>query len=125
MMKLVRVLLVSLLFCEACCAQQNAVQPEKPSGGDAVQGKTTFMEMGCYACHGTTGAGGGTVGPRLAPTPVEFSRVLRELRTPVLKMPRYSGRLLTDQQVSDIYAYLKSIPAGKSASEIPILTRMP
>jgi mono/diheme cytochrome c family protein len=37
-------------------------------------------------------------------------------------MPPYSTAVLSDQDAANIYAYLMSIPAGKSASTIPALS---
>jgi hypothetical protein len=36
-------------------------------------------------------------------------------------MPPYTAKVVTDQDVADIYAYLQSIPAAPPASSIPIL----
>ena len=99
-----------------------AVAAETPSG-DATNGKRLFMAYGCYACHGTTGAGGGFAGPRIAPNPLPFPGVKSKLRTASGRMPVFSETVLKDAEVADIYAYLQSIPAGRSAHEIDLLNR--
>jgi mono/diheme cytochrome c family protein len=91
--------------------------------GDPVEGKRLFLADGCYQCHGTTGAGGGIAGPRLAPNPLPLEGVRAKLRTPSGRMPVYTAALLNDAQVADIVAYLQSIPPGKSAQDIPLLNR--
>jgi len=88
-----------------------------------VNGKRLFMMVGCYECHGTTGAGGGPAGPRLAPNPLPFVGVKAKLRTASGRMPVFSEAVLKDAEVADIYAYLQSIPAGKSARDIELLSR--
>lgn len=90
--------------------------------GDAANGKRLFMTVGCYQCHGTTGAGGGMAGPRLAPNPLPFVGVKAKLRTPSGRMPVFSEAVLKDAEIADIYAYLQSIPAGKSARDIELLS---
>ena len=95
-------------------AQQGA-----PSG-DAARGKALFMQDGCYACHGTAGHGE-PYGPRLAPNPLPFEVVMGQLRHPRANMPRYAPQYVSDQDVADIYAYLASVPAGRKASDIPLL----
>ena len=88
---------------------------------DPVNGKRLFMTVGCYECHGTTGAGGGPAGPRLAPNPLPFVGVKAKLRTASGRMPVFSEAVLKDSEIADIYAYLQSIPAGKSARDIELL----
>jgi mono/diheme cytochrome c family protein len=91
--------------------------------GDATKGRKQYMDFGCSQCHGTTGAGGGWQGPKIAPNPMAYAAFAYQLRTPRAQMPHYPQRLLSDQDVADIYAYMKSIPAGKPASQIELLKR--
>ena len=72
--------------------------------GDAANGKRLFMTVGCYECHGTTGAGGGIEGPRLAPNPLPFVGVKAKLRTASGRMPVFSEAVLKDAEIADIYA---------------------
>jgi mono/diheme cytochrome c family protein len=99
-----------------------ALAAETPSG-DAVNGKRLFMTYGCYECHGTTGAGGGIAGPRIAPNPLPLLGVKSKLRTASGRMPVYAETALKDAEIADIYAYLQSIPTGRSAHEIELLNR--
>ncbi len=91
------------------------------SHGDPVEGKRLFLADGCYQCHGTTGAGGGPAGPRLAPNPLPLEGVKAKLRTASGRMPVYTAKVLSDTQIADIVAYLQSIPSGKPARDIPLL----
>jgi mono/diheme cytochrome c family protein len=91
--------------------------------GDAINGKRVFFADGCFYCHGTTGAGGGNAGPRLAPNPLPLEAVTAKLRTDSGRMPVYSPSVLQDSEIADIVAYLQSIPNGKSAKDIPLLSR--
>jgi len=91
--------------------------------GDPAEGKRLFLTYGCYQCHGTTGAGGGMAGPRLAPDPLPLEGVKAKLRTASGRMPVYTAALVTDAQIADIVAYLQSIPSGKPARDIPLLNR--
>lgn len=107
----------ALLSMGLLCAAALAQEPH----GDPVQGKRLFLAYGCYQCHGTTGAGGGTAGPRLAPNPLPLEVVKAKLRTPSGRMPVYTSAVVTDTQIADLVAYLQSIPSGKPAKDIPLL----
>ena len=89
--------------------------------GDPAEGKRLFLADGCYQCHGTTGAGGGMAGPTLAPGPLPLEGVKAKLRTASGRMPVYTAALISDAQIADIVAYLRSIPAGKPAKDIGLL----
>jgi|SRR4051794_39361132 mono/diheme cytochrome c family protein len=108
--------------CLAIVLCMLAAAAETPAG-NPTSGKGLFMAYGCYECHGTTGAGGGVAGPRLAPNPLPLLGVEAKLRTASGRMPVYSEKVLTDAQIADIYAYLANIPNGKSAREIEMLNR--
>ena len=90
--------------------------------GNAARGKQLYLATGCYQCHGTRGEGGGNAGPRLAPTPIPFEGLVLQLRHPRARMPIYTAVVMPDTDVADIYAYLLSVPKGKTAAEIPILS---
>ena len=114
--------IVTSLLLAALTAASAAAETSAPAG-DAAAGQKTFMAVGCYTCHGTMGAGGGSTGPRIAPGPLPYAFVLRQIRHPAQRMPAYSSRMISDQQVADIVAYLRSVPADRPAAERAILTR--
>lgn len=89
--------------------------------GNPVAGQRLFLAYGCYQCHGTTGAGGGPAGPKLAPNPLPLEGIRAKLRTASGRMPVYTAALVPDAQLADIVAYLNSVPAGKAAQDIPML----
>jgi mono/diheme cytochrome c family protein len=91
--------------------------------GNAANGKRVYFADGCFYCHGTTGAGGGNAGPRLAPNPLPLQGVKAKVRTASGRMPVYSPAVLQDLEIADIVAYLQSIPQGKAAKDIPALNR--
>lgn len=87
--------------------------------GNATRGKQLYYDTGCYQCHGTRGAGG--AGPRLAPQPIPIEAFKLQLRHPRIRMPVYTAVVMSDTDVADIYAFLLTIPKGRSAAEIPML----
>ena len=100
-------------------AGSTALAADKPS--NVARGKQLYLATGCYQCHGTRGEGGGGAGPRLAPGPIPYAGWLQQLRRPRVRMPVYTAVVMPDNDVADIYAYLQSVPKGKTASEIPML----
>ncbi|HEV3140310.1 MAG TPA: cytochrome c [Vicinamibacterales bacterium] len=89
---------------------------------NAANGKRVFEKDGCYECHGYAGQGGRD-GARIAATTMPAPAFVRYVRRPSGAMPAFTQKVLSDQELADIYAYLKSLPAAKSANEIPLLNR--
>ena len=104
--------------------------------GDATRGKTIYNEKyKCYSCHGYSGQNG--PGAKLVPMKmtqtafIAFVRVPREPRpgsSPAGqqdRMPAYSARVMPDQELADVYAYLKTLPVGPTRSrDIPLLNEI-
>jgi ubiquinol-cytochrome c reductase cytochrome c subunit len=94
--------------------------------GNAKHGAQVYQTNGCYLCHNYQGqAGGGrpgtNPGPNLAPAPIVYSAFLRQVRTPRRTMPPYDAKILSDQDVADMYAFLVSQPAAKDPHGIALL----
>src|SRR5919197_702985 len=87
--------------------------------GDADRGKTLFVKVGCYQCHNYEGQGG-AAGARLAPNPLPFRGFVSYVRSPKGDMPPYREKVLPEQDLADIYAYLRSRPRPPAA--VPLLT---
>lgn len=93
--------------------------------GDASRGKPLYdKKYLCSACHGFSGQNG--VGARLVPmkrTQESFTAYVRHPHDAPGGMPPYTAKVMPDQELADIYAYIKSLPdSAKKASEIPILS---
>lgn len=91
------------------------------SSASASNGKRLFMTYYCYSCHGTEGNGG--AGPRIVvgATP---DALIRYVRKPTGgNMPAYTSKSISDQELRDIHAYLRSIKPPASAKAIPLLQR--
>jgi mono/diheme cytochrome c family protein len=99
-----------------------AFAQEQAPAGSAERGYQAYMKYQCYTCHGTVGHGAdrGT-GPKLAPNPVSYESFARQVRTPRQDMPAYRTQFVGDQELADMYAYLKSIKPGSTVKDIPLL----
>lgn len=98
-----------------------ASQGETPEGNPA-NGKKLFLAYGCYQCHGYQGQGAST-GPRIGPPPLSLAFLISYVRHPTGQMPPYTEKVVPDQDLTDIFAYLKSMPAPAPASSIPLLNQ--
>jgi ubiquinol-cytochrome c reductase cytochrome c subunit len=92
----------------------------KAPAGNADKGKELYVSYGCYQCHNYAAHGGGA-GPKLAPNPMAFPAFIRQIREPRDQMPPYTAKVMTDQEVADIYAFLETIPPAPAPATIPIL----
>jgi mono/diheme cytochrome c family protein len=97
-----------------------AAQTPAPAG-NAQNGKKIFESYGCYQCHDRDAHGGAGTGPRLAPNPIPFATLQKYVRHPTGDMPPYTAKVVSDQELADIYAFLKTIPAPPPVKSIPIL----
>ncbi|HEX4231687.1 MAG TPA: cytochrome c [Bryobacteraceae bacterium] len=98
--------------------QQTAASPSR---GDAANGKRLYFRDGCWECHGTVGQGG--AGARLAPKPPSVVALIAYVRRPAGRMPPYTSKVLSDSDLTDIRAFLATIPPPPSLNNIPMLNQ--
>jgi len=91
--------------------------------GDAASGKRLFLKDGCYECHGYGGQGG-AAGARIAAIGLSPQALIRYVRAPAGQMPAYTDKVVSDQELTDIYAYLQTMPKAKAAKDIPLLNSL-
>jgi ubiquinol-cytochrome c reductase cytochrome c subunit len=92
--------------------------------GNVENGKRVYMKTTCYYCHGTVGQGAGNTGARLTPTSRNLAGFVRYIRRPAGSMPAYTEKVISDQDLGDVYAYLRSIPPPKPTKDIPLLNQL-
>ncbi len=97
----------------------NSAQSTAPAG-NAENGRRLYDDFGCWACHGKE-AQGGVAGPRLGPDPIPFAVLSRYVRQPGGQMPPYTEKVVSDANLADIYAFLRSLPQPRPVREIPLL----
>jgi ubiquinol-cytochrome c reductase cytochrome c subunit len=95
---------------------------QSPNSGNAENGKRQFVKLGCYTCHGYQGQGG-TAGAKLAPHPIADNALIAYVRHPAGSMPPFTKKVVSDQDLKDIHAYLASVPAPPPAKDIPLLNQ--
>ncbi|HEY2844585.1 MAG TPA: cytochrome c [Bryobacteraceae bacterium] len=115
-------------FLLAICAVATAMLlpglafAQQGPAGDAAKGKELFlMTFACYSCHGFDAHGG--AGARLSQTKMTQAAFTSYVRNPV-RMPPYSAKVLSDAQLADIYAYVKSVPDSPQPKSVPLLNQI-
>jgi mono/diheme cytochrome c family protein len=111
-------LLAGLVLAGTGSAAQTPAQT--PPAGDAEAGKKLYVRLGCWTCHGYEGQGGAA--PRIAPRPLALAAFKTYVRRPSPeRMPNYPERLVSDEELGHIHAYLQSRPMPPSIKSIPLL----
>jgi ubiquinol-cytochrome c reductase cytochrome c subunit len=98
-----------------------AAQAAAPPAGNAVNGRKLFVSFGCYQCHGYEAQGSSATGPRLGPRPIAYAAFLKYVRHPTNQMPPFTAKVVTDAELTDIHAFLRSLPQPADADTIPLL----
>jgi len=103
--------------------------PDSAGFGNAIAGQQLYFEHACYGCHGYTGETGARalIGSGFLATEEIFRTFLR-LRAdqnptlPSTQMPNYSEESLSDDEVGDLFAYIRTFESNAPALEdIPAL----
>ena len=118
---------ILLLAAPAPRAQNAAQQAEKSEAvpaGNAETGKKIFTKDGCYECHGREGQGAVQgAGPRIGPPQLSFEAFTKYVHQPTGQMPPYTGKVISDRELTDIYAYLQSRPKATPSKDVPLLNQ--
>ena len=101
----------------AGCVGARAISQKQSNNvpsGDGQKGKLIFKRQGCDKCHGSMGEGFSTPGqeggvPRIASTPLALSNFVRLVRNPKGQMPAFDSERVSDSDLADVYAFLKSL----------------
>jgi ubiquinol-cytochrome c reductase cytochrome c subunit len=86
----------------------------------AEKGRVAFREKGCWQCHGYEGQGGAN-GLTLARTQLPLEAVDAFVRNTDGPMPPFSKKVLSDEDLADIYAFLSAQPVPADPKTIPLL----
>jgi len=111
--------LLALAALPSLAAAQAAAAPPAAPTGNAQRGKVVYeTTLRCFACHGYDGQTGT---PRLVPMARAEDIFLAYVRKPATPgMPSFAAT--PEQQLRDVYAYIRSIPqAAPAADSVPLL----
>jgi mono/diheme cytochrome c family protein len=112
----------TIIFATIVFTSVAAIAQQAPTS-NAQNGKKLYERDGCWECHGWAGQGGRD-GARLADTALTTAQLTRYVRKPTGAMQAYIDKVITDQELADIWAYLKTMPTPKPAKDIPLLNEL-
>jgi mono/diheme cytochrome c family protein len=124
---LLSALLMAIVFAATALSfgLPRAAADDEVKTGDPVKGKRIYLAVGCFECHGRAGQGGrfNYPTPALAQIELPVESFIAYLRAAPNDMPAFSADVLSDQDASDIHAYLRSLPGRKPAKDFPLLNQ--
>jgi mono/diheme cytochrome c family protein len=110
---------IALATAALAVSTSPAQQPSGAVVGDAARGEALFADtFNCYACHGFDAQSGER---RLVPLNYTQEGFITFVRSsPLPNMPAYPDA--SPQQLADIFAYIRTIPADAPAlADVPLL----
>jgi len=114
-------LLAFMFGVAVAMAHVAAAQP--PPQGDAISGAKLFVDRACWQCHGLAAQGGGIAGPRLTGRVQVWTAFAAYVRRPTEEMIPFTAKVLPDQELADIFAWLRSLPPPPAVESLPVLSR--
>ena len=97
---------------------------EAAAAANAGNGQRLFVKDGCYECHGYLGQGStSTGGTRLGPPQIPLSAFVSYVREPTGQMPPYTAKVVSNEDLAEIYNFLKSVPPPPPLKSIATLNQ--
>jgi ubiquinol-cytochrome c reductase cytochrome c subunit len=90
--------------------------PAPVPAGDIEKGKALYAKNGCAACHGLEGQGAPTSGGRIGPNPLPLDAFIKYIRAPKNQMPPYTAKVMSDEELRDVRAFLAARPKPAAAT---------
>jgi ubiquinol-cytochrome c reductase cytochrome c subunit len=120
----------TLAFTLCVAASSLAQPPSAPVGaeaprGNAERGRTLYVDRACWQCHGLAAQGGGIAGPRLAGRVQVWAAFSLYVRRPTEEMIPYTAKVLPDNELADIFEWLRTLPPPPPVDRLPLLSPDP
>ena len=95
---------------------------DQAPAGNAERGKRLYVARACWMCHQYAAQGGdGPGGPRLAGRLPKWDAFAKYVRRPTDQMSPYTAKVLPDDELADIYAWLRTLPPPPTVTSLPQL----
>jgi mono/diheme cytochrome c family protein len=99
------------------------VEQDLALAANPANGQRLFSKYGCYECHLSHGQGSRVTGVRVGPPAIPFSAFMSYVRKPTGDMPPYTRKTISNEELADMYEFLKSVPQPPSWTTIPLLNQ--
>ena len=103
-------------------AEHAVAQAPVAPQGSAASGAKLYVDRACWQCHGLAAQGGGIAGPRLAGRVTVWAAFAGYVRGPAEEMIPYTAKVLPDDELADIFAWLRSLPPPPAVDSLPLLS---
>jgi ubiquinol-cytochrome c reductase cytochrome c subunit len=104
-----------------CVAGSVLAQAPGAPVGNAARGRTLYVDRACWQCHGLAAQGGGIAGPRLAGRVQAWAAFAPYVRRPTEEMIPYTTAVLPDDELADIFEWLRTLPPPPPVDSLPLL----
>lgn len=119
-----RIVLALIVMLFAAIDKPEGLSPpaaDQAPAASAEKGQRLYTSNACYFCHGTLGQGLAVNGARIGPPARALAGFTAYVRRPTGAMPAFTDKILSDADLADIYAFLRTMPTAKPAKDIPLL----
>jgi mono/diheme cytochrome c family protein len=116
---------VSTLVLAVGAAHYAFAQAPAERTGDAASGAKLFVDRACWQCHGLAAQGGGIAGPRLAGRVQVWAAFAAYVRRPTEEMIPYTAKVLSEDELADIFDWLRSLPPPPTVESLKALSGEP
>ena len=113
---------LSTLVLAICAGSETAAQGPAEPQGDPGSGAKLYVDRACWQCHGLAAQGGGIAGPRLAGRVQTWAAFSLYVRRPTEEMIPYTAKVLPDDELADIFAWLRSLPPPPAVDSLSVLS---
>ena len=113
---------IAMFIANSFAIAQAPASASSAATGNAESGKKLYVTYFCWSCHGSNGRAGGT-GPAIAPTTRSGEDLIKYVRKPRGPMPPYTSKSISDKDLADIAAFLRSVPKDPDPKTIPLLNQ--
>jgi ubiquinol-cytochrome c reductase cytochrome c subunit len=118
--RLVPVALAVILIASSVATAQTPAPSAQ--AGSAENGKKLYVTYFCWSCHGSSGRAGGAA-PAITPSARSADDLIKYIRKPRGAMPPYTSKSISDREIADIAAFLRTIPKDPDPKSIPLLNQ--
>src|SRR2546428_5554788 len=117
-----RVLLFTAILSVVGSSLAIAQTPDSSLAGNAENGKKLYVTYFCWSCHGSNGRAGGTA-PAIGPSTRSAEDLIKYVRKPRGPMPPYTSKSISDKDLADIAAFLRTVPKDPDPKTITLLNQ--